>query len=91
METLHLYPQAQWHDEAYVIGTRESLLKLRDAIDSALATGSAKADCFTNDGEGYSVIIRTVGQVDAEALAVPYTDEIARETSKSARWPWGSQ
>lgn len=88
MEILHLYQQSHWHDEAYIAGTRESLQKLRDAIDSALATGSAKADCFTNDGEGYSVIIRTVDQTDAESLAVPYTDEVARESSLSARWPW---
>ncbi len=87
-QTLHVYPQAQQHDNAYVVGTREALLSLRNAIDLALTGDSVTVDFFANDGEGYSVIIRAVGSTEAETLAVPYTEDSARENSKTAKWPW---
>ncbi len=93
---LHLYAQAMYHFEAYVVGNRAGLLKLREAIDAALAgegsrgTGCAR-DVFVRDGEGYDVF---VVREDApwrgppwDRLAVPYTDESASSKRKDAIWP----
>lgn len=57
METLHIYAQSCWHDEAWIAGNREGLTRLRDAIDKALLDGKGNSDhVFTTDGEGYRVI-----------------------------------
>ena len=88
--TVHLYPQALWHDGAYVSGNRIGLLALRKAIDEALCAPdqSAVADVFTNDGEGYDLRVRCVPGERIYRLALPYTDEAAKETDPGAVWPW---
>ncbi len=58
--TLHVYAQSHEHDEAYLIGTRDALVQLREAIDIALSNKARRresvsvADFFSSDGEGYS-------------------------------------
>lgn len=91
MNTLHLFAQSQWHDEAYVAGDRKSLEDLRAAIDKALAAhdGRAKATSFTNDGEGFDVHILLLDEATLDRLALPYTDEIASEKKPTAVWPAG--
>lgn len=57
---LHVYGQFCWHSEAYIRGTREGLVVLRDALNTAIETGSGSAEVFASDGEGYSVdVIRS--------------------------------
>lgn len=87
--TLHVYAQEQWHDSAYIVGTKEDLLKLQAAITNAISLGKATPDFFVNDGEGYDVIIQVVDELVAGKLTVPYTDEIASEKNSSGRVrPW---
>lgn len=64
--TLHIYSPYQWHDEAFIVGTREALTALRDAIAEALsgAEGSAASLSFAADGEGFATPSREPQQED---------------------------
>lgn len=79
METLHIYAQAQWHDEAWIAGNEEGLRLLRDAIDKALIDRKAESDhVFTTDGEGYRVHVLSLTEIELDSLVMPYTDESIR-------------
>lgn len=86
---LHLYTQERWHDDAAIVGTRAGLSALRDALDVALATGDGHAECelFANDGEGYQLTVVAIDYERMETMALPYTDDVARETRSAAIWP----
>lgn len=63
MKVLNIYGQPYWHADARIIGNREGLLDLRDAINRALrSTPPDYADrtgeaLFASDGEGYTVMV----------------------------------
>lgn len=89
MNTLHVFGQAQWHDDAYIVGDETSLRALRDAIDRALASGRDKATSFVNDGEGFDVVVIKADEAVLDRLMLPYNDEIAAEKhgeSKIQHW-----
>lgn len=86
--TLHIHGQQSWHDSAYIVGTREDLIKLRDAIDAAIGLEKKIAMFYVNDGEGYDVMIYRVDEHTAGRLAVPYTEEMAAEHASDKVWPW---
>ena len=89
MDILHVYSQEYEHDEAHIVGTWSELAKLRAAVDKAMMEGSGRMDSFVNDGEGFSLGVLCV-KPDVR-LAVPYTEEIARETRTNVIWPWEIQ
>jgi hypothetical protein len=73
--TIHVYSPFLWHQDAKIIGTRPALEALRDALNHALANqGDAYIETFTNDGEGFDLIVKMVNEAEAENLAMPYTD-----------------
>ena len=77
---VHLFAQPAWHDDARIIGTPAGLRLLRAAIDAALRDGNGCADAYTNDGEGFRVVIYSVSdRRTIQRLPVPYKDEIAVE------------
>lgn len=89
---LHVYGQAAWHDDVYIVGNRQALLALKRAIEDALTGQKGVLNAMTNDGEGYSVIVLNLpngqgNQVWVE-LAVPYSEEMAKESRENAKWPW---
>lgn len=86
--TMHIYGQQSWHDSSYIVGTREDLVKLRDAIDAAIGLEKKTQMFYVNDGEGYDVMIYRVDDHTAGRLAVPYTEEMAREQGSDKVWPW---
>jgi hypothetical protein len=88
METLHIYSQEIWHDEAYIAGTHEALTLLRDAIDAALKTGTGRAECFVCDGEGYRIEVVATDDEKMDKMAVPYTDPNARASAGDNFGPW---
>lgn len=63
MRILNIYGQPSHHFEARIVGNREGLEALRNAIDNALIIDShAKAPddnepLFASDGEGYEILI----------------------------------
>lgn len=85
---LHIYPQMAWHDGAAIVGTRCALESLRETIDQALAEGNGNSfmEAFVNDGEGYELQVSVVESMDG--MALPYADEMARETRDERIWPF---
>jgi hypothetical protein len=74
-DVLHIYAQPFQHQEAWVVGTREGLTILRDALTKALETeGPVSTVSSTNDGEGYHVLIWAMPEEKAQQLRTPYTD-----------------
>lgn len=70
---LHIYGQYHPHGEAYLVGNREGLLALRDAIDKALneEAGVAGAHVAPADRETYPVIVIYNDDVDKLGLLGP--------------------
>ncbi len=86
MNTLHIHSQQQWHDDAWIIGSRVALQALRDAIDVALQEGRSLCESFVNDGEGFSTFI--ICEESLDDAAVPYTGEVAIEKCDEAIRPY---
>lgn len=55
---LHVYGQFSWHSEAAIVGTKNGLTALRDAVSRAIETGQGQAEVIATDGEGYTIEIR---------------------------------
>ena len=82
---LHIHGQSCWHMPVLMIGNREALTRLRDAIDKALKWGKPQTVAtMAADGEGYTVEVR-LREADIWAppwnnARLPYFDDIARDT-----------
>lgn len=75
---LHIYAQPQWHSDAKIMGTREALIGLRDAISRCLNSRSeTEAEGMTSDGEGYRVKISIWSMKHLARLPLPYTKPFA--------------
>lgn len=89
---LHVYPQEQWHDSAFIIADQPALRALRDLIDKVLAPGDglAEKDFWASDGEGYTLhVINLEGDEGWNKIGRPYTSEMAQDKrGESAVWPW---
>jgi hypothetical protein len=71
---LHVYAQPWSHGEAWVVGTREGLMELRDAINRALSDGTSRAEVVAMDGEGYRALVLVTDRTD---LQLPYAEALA--------------
>lgn len=82
----HIFAQSQWHDEAFLIGNREALTQIRDALNDLLKEEAPKAQqkvtLTTSDGEGYElfcILLDENWQSPVwQSLELPYTDEVAK-------------
>lgn len=75
--SLHIYAQRYQNDDAQIIGTKDALINLRDLLTARIdRTLIGNTVFFTNDGEGYTVMIEEVDSI--ETLDVPYTDYLPR-------------
>jgi hypothetical protein len=83
---VHLWSPEYFHDDSYVVGNYEGLMKLRNAIDKAIKEGNGKEEVFISDGEGYDLNVIRSDNIDH--IAVPYLDEIAAENRENAVYPW---
>ncbi|QMI49728.1 hypothetical protein [Burkholderia sp. MBR-1] len=90
--TLHVYAQEHEHDDAYIVGTREDLVALRDAIDRALAakaehcSSDSLMEAFAADGECYDLYIKVVPKSVQYQLLRPYA-ELREEPDQGFRHP----
>ncbi|WP_203362987.1 hypothetical protein [Bacillus sp. REN10] len=71
----HIYSQDSWHDEAYIVGNKEGLEKLRDAINLTLEKGNTKNGFWPKDLEAYDVFIACVEDEVLDDLELPYSQE----------------
>jgi hypothetical protein len=85
---LHIYAQEQWHGNDYVVGNKEALERLRDALNDALEKGQGQATTYVNDGEGYYALVVQSDDETIDKLMVPYIDEIAYDSRDDIVHPW---
>ncbi|ARJ37509.1 hypothetical protein SporoP8_00610 [Sporosarcina ureae] len=82
-EYLHIYGQPSWHGDAFIVGNRAALQRLRDTINQALQFGEKKEVFFPEDEEGYSLYIScTDDSFDLSQLDLPYHDPDIFENRK---------
>lgn len=88
--TLHVYAQGFGHDDAYLVGTRDDLTKLRAAIDRALAaraqrrSSEAAEQFFDAAGEGYDVLVKVVPESVENNLELPCAESTGRSPGRDA-------
>lgn len=80
---LHVYAQHCWHGECRIVGNKNALTVLRDAIDEALRKGKAETSAMVTDGEGYGIEIEmcdAAWESDRwERQPLPYTADYAKD------------
>lgn len=94
-QVLHIYGSPQWHEDVYIVGNTEGLIALRDTIDDALRRKKPHmpaSESFTPaDGETYRLaVVRQSSDWQSprwQSLALPYTNEIAKESRANAIYP----
>lgn len=83
---LHVYQQTVEHDDLIIIGNSASLIQLRDAIESALASGTGTFAAEQNDGEWFECAI--VRENDAGLLqTLPAAYTAAMKTQQNNTFP----
>lgn len=80
MSKLHIHGQDYYHEPAFIVGTPESLVALKKAIDRALQKEAAISNTFASDGEGYSLVVIKVEDTDKywDNPLLPYSDEMCK-------------
>lgn len=81
---VHIYAQRSHHMEAVILGNKQGLEALRDAITIALSVGygcngMGQTGVYVNDGEGYDIEIKVIEEIDIDKLPVPYTEDYAQD------------
>jgi hypothetical protein len=88
---LHIYGVEQEHGDAIIVGDRESLTELRDAITMALeGLAAQQITPFVNDGEAYDVYVALAPEVD-QGFPSPYVDSWCTEQDSikfAELWDW---
>ena len=82
---LVVYAQEQWHDTARIVGSREALQALRDALMVALDGNLYKpirTEVSAPDGEGFYIEVEMVSDEDAPYLPDGYTSPDAHRAVK---------
>lgn len=92
MRVLHIHSQEAHHNDAFIVGTREGLLALREAVDLALAARTGASEVSVGDGEGYYVLAMLIDADEhgfpVDNASVPYTADCAKEYQDTAVYPW---
>jgi len=87
---IHVWSPYAFHEESYIVGNREGLVKLYQAIGSVLnkSKGTTTASFFISDGEGYDMVVTLVEDKDLDKIAIPYTASYAVEKREITTYPW---
>lgn len=87
---LHIYSPLCSHDHAFIVGNREALEALRDAIEDALEIGqnTGAITASTADGEGFELkVYREEENTYWDKALLPYTDQSFPSSEKPIN-PW---
>jgi len=57
MRILNIYGQESEHLDAKIVGNKEGLIELQNAIYDAMKHGKATTEMYASDGEGYELTI----------------------------------
>jgi hypothetical protein len=78
--TLHVYAQTSAGDNAYIVGTRIDLARLRDSIDIALGARDQRrssdmlAEFSDASGECYDLYVKVVPAAVEQKLVLPHAN-----------------
>lgn len=85
---LHVHGQYSPRGPVAIVGNRCALVALRNAVDSALATGYARFEARVGDGQSCTVGIQCDNsEVLWPQRALPYSALYAEEKRDDAIWP----
>lgn len=85
MSYLNIYPQAAWHDPAFIVGSVGGIEALRDACQQALNSGvSGAADVLLGDGEGYNLLVAIQPSEAMPLLPTAYSEDFAADNREEA-------
>lgn len=88
IDILHLFSQLYCHSDAWVVGTMDGLIKLRDALTRVIDTGEPQvAHTYTSDGEGYCALVIPLTGQQMYDMALPYTHENLEGDSEQLKFP----
>lgn len=85
---LHVFAQYAHHTDAYIVGTSQDLLALRNTLDQAMSRADAQMVAFASDGEGYDLHVVQIDQDQAQRLLTAYTADYAEDSRETALHPW---
>lgn len=75
---LHLYSPSSYHADGFIIGNRDGLEQLRDAIDQALLEDTSIKQVYVADGEGFNFFVQCIDEPwqneKWQKLQLPYRD-----------------
>jgi hypothetical protein len=82
---LKIFGAEYWHDDVIIVGSKQSLMKLRDSIDTAIKNQCDVQQFVEADGEGYYVHILRQERTREQWQKLPlhYTDEMADNNSEN--------
>lgn len=84
---IQIYGQDFYHSSAYIMGTREGLRTLCDALYEVVhKEDMATVETSDSQGEWYAITIRECTESELESLQAQYTDTVAKHT-RGGVWP----
>ncbi len=89
---LHIYGQSLQHDAAYIVGNRQGLEALKEAIETALTMDEAEISATVADGEGYQIYVLADDNdwqgKSWQGRMLPYSHPIANRNGGGKKPPW---
>jgi hypothetical protein len=82
---LHVYGQRAWHDTVILVADHKALEALKASVEVALSGEIGVCEFFTDDGEGFDLIIKPVAP---KGYMVPYTAEYAQDIGSKVLNPF---
>lgn len=71
---LQVYGQSVPHNDVFVVGDRESLIRLRQTIDRALSGHHARMEAQPSDSELYHIYVMNTNDITIKNLSSHYSD-----------------
>jgi len=88
---LHVHASESYHDDAYLVMNRSALNKLRQMLDTAIASGHIAIEFTPKDGETYPlhiVLDDSDWQSDSwQKRAIGYVDDTTHHCQGEDVWP----
>lgn len=99
---LHIYPQENYHSEAYIVGNLQGLVCLIKSVAAVLRGAGKKDYCesevvFCSDGEGYTVDLMRLNDPEPDTnghinwgqnIALPYPETIDGLSDPKLMFPY---